>query len=375
MLNTISLLKSLVNFDTESSKNNLPLIFFIERILKKANFRTAIQKTHTDSVKKANLIAVIGKGTNGLILSGHTDTVPVGSSWRTNPFQLTEKQGRLYGLGAVDMKGAIATIITSACQISKKVDRMKKSLSLVFTFDEESTFNGIKEILDVDLIAKTGLVIIGEPTKQCPVIAHKGVTDIKISIFGKEAHSSNPEQGINAIEIAGELIVKFRRLAAKIQEIKNPRFSPAYSTLNIGKIKGGTVMNKVPAFCVISLEYRSTSKKSDQEIFNNIKKIVRTLTKMNKGIKIEIEKKFVCSPFSSSIKKDTLSVIEVITNKKSSTASFATEAPFYEEYGLPTILLGPGSIKQAHKSNEFITKTDLQKAVKTYTQIIERFCF
>ncbi len=361
MFNTIDLLKMLVKFNTESKHTNLPLIYFLKNILEKNEFQVQVFKYGT----KANLVAKLGEGGGGLIFSGHTDTVPAGNSWKTNPFQLIKKQNRFYGLGTVDMKGAIAAMITAVFALKKEKTKMKKPLYLVFTFDEEKDFNGIKKILNTEIIKMSNLAIIGEPTGMQPVIAHKGVVALDVGIFGKEAHSSNPEQGINAVEVTGDLIQKLKQLSLEIQWNKDFRFKPAYSTLNIGKIKGGSAINKVPDFCLLSLEYRAISLDDDKYLFQQIQRL-------SKGV---VKKYLTVPPFESSIDKNSLSVIEAVTERKSKAVSYATEAIFYEKHGIPAIILGPGDIKRAHQPDEFITKNELIKAITCFRSIIKRFCF
>ncbi len=375
MFNPISILTSLVKFNTESSKSNLPLVFFLEKILKNSGFETIIQESRVGSVIKANLVAVKGRGEGGLLLSGHTDTVPAGLNWAFDPWQLVEKQGRFYGLGAVDMKAALTAMVMAACQATEKNRQMKKPLVLVFTFDEEEDFAGVKTLLESGLIKRPDIAIVGEPTNLQPVLAHKGVIALRVDLFGKEAHSSDPSFGLNAIEAASQLILKLKELSLDIKKDKVLVFNPPYSTLNIAKIKGGSAVNKVPDFCSIELEFRTISKYAGQETMKSIKEIVQGLIESKSIVKAEIKETFVAAPMFSSVSKNNLSIIEAVTAQKSTSVSYATEACCYQKYGIPVIVLGPGNIKQAHRANEFIEKADFEKAISVYRQIIEKFCF
>lgn len=353
-MKTLNILQSLVEIDSESKKSNLPLIYFIKEILSCNGFKIEIQRIGN----KANLIVKIGKREGGLLFSGHTDTVPVGDGWETNPFKLTKRKGKYYGLGTVDTKGFLAVVISIASELTKQ--KLKKPLTLNFTFDEEVDFLGAKKLL-ISKNQQPDLAIIGEPTKMAPVIAHKGATALRICFYGKEAHGSNPRKGINAIELAVQFIISLQDFVGK----EDKMFNPPLSTTCVSKIKGGIAINKVPAFCEVEMEFRAISKEEQKLILTFIKEKAK---KYNGKVAVP----FSVMPFYSSVRPEN---IKKLSNKKPFAVAFCTEAFLYEKYNIPSVVLGPGDIKRAHKPNEFITESELFQAEKQFRGIIQKFCF
>ncbi len=353
-MKTLNILQSLVAFNSQSNKSNLPLIYFIKEILSCNGFKVEIQKVGN----KANLTAKIGQGKGGLLFSGHTDTVPAGDGWKTNPLKLTKIKEKYYGLGAVDTKGFLAVIISVACELIKQ--KLRKPLTLNFTFDEEVDFLGAKKLL-ASKKQQPDLAIIGEPTKMAPVIAHKGATALQVDFFGKETHGSNPEEGVNAIELAMQFIFSLKDFVGK----QNKMFIPPFSTLCVSKIAGGLAINKVPGFCRVEMEYRAISKEEQKSILALIKEKAE---QYNGQAKIT----FSVAPFYSSASREKL---KEFSNQKPLAVAFCTEAFLYEKYGISSVVLGPGDIKRAHKPNEFITESELLQAEKQFGEIIQKFCF
>ncbi|MFH0739531.1 MAG: M20/M25/M40 family metallo-hydrolase [bacterium] len=366
MLNNISILQKIIKINTESSKSNLPLIVLAKEILEQNGFKIKVEKVKDRGVIKANLIATIGNQKNGgIILSCHTDTVSASKLWQTNPFNLTIKNNCYFGLGTIDVKGFLACAISASCNIIKKYGSPKRVLTLLLTFNEETDFLGVKELLAKNRLPKPILAVIGEPTNLKPAISHKGVSVVNIEIFGKEAHGSNPSQGINAIEAAGEMILAIKGLTKK----------PSCPAINIGKIVGGLEINKVPDFCAVDLEFRPGIFQENTKMFAVIKKIAQKIVQKKLATKIDIKETVLIPPFCSLVQKNILRQVEGMTKEKSVSVLYGSEAAFFGKQKIPTILLGPGDIRRAHQADEFITKEELYLTEKNLEVLIKSFCY
>jgi acetylornithine deacetylase len=252
------LLDRLVAFDTTSAKTNIPLIAFVTDYL--ADLGIASELVPTADGLKASLYATIGPSDRpGIGLSGHTDVVPVvGQQWASDPFQVTERDGKLYGRGTCDMKGFLACVLAMAPDF--KARALKTPVHILFSYDEEVGCTGVRPMI-AELgarLTRPRLVIVGEPTRMGIVDSHKGATRFRTTVTGREAHSSMTHIGVNAIHIAGMLISELSRIEADLRAgPQNPRFTPAYTTLQIGLIEGGRAQNIVPKHCAFSWEIRA----------------------------------------------------------------------------------------------------------------------
>jgi len=363
MIKVEKILEQLVSFDTADDKENDKIINWIGEFSSRAGFKTKILKNKKNS--KASLIVSSGNfNKNGLIFLGHTDTVPAGDGWKTNPFKLTQKNNSFFGLGSADMKGGIAAILMVINEIDQS--ELNKGLELIFTYDEEKTFNGIKNVIERSKIL-ADCILIGEPTDLKPVIATKGVLVFKINFIGKEAHGSDPENGVNAIEMASGFIMEMKKYFGRIKNDNNHIFNPSSATFNIAMINGGDAINKVPPSCLLEFEFRIIDNKQS----NKIKKDITNLIKKNR-FKAEIEVSF-CLPVAKSQNKKFISVVEEIAKKKATGVNYATEGSFLPSWN-DFVILGPGSIKFAHRANENISKSSLYKAVVMYKKLIDKYC-
>ena len=357
------ILKQLVAFNTVNDKENDKIINWIDKFSSRAGFKT--KKIKNKKNNKASLIASSGNfNKNGLIFLGHTDTVPAGDGWKTDPFKLTQKKNAFFGLGSADMKGGIAVMLAAVNEID--LSKLNRGLELIFTYDEEKTFNGIKNVIEKRKIL-ADCILIGEPTSLKPVIATKGAIVFKINFIGKEAHGSNPDDGVNAIEMASGFIVEVKKYFKKLKKDNDHIFDSPSATLNIATIKGGDAINKVPSFCLLEFEFRII----DNQQSNKIKKDIADLIKKNK-LKAEIEVSF-CLPVVKSQDKEFVAVVEAIAKKKSIGVNYATEGSFLPGQN-DFVILGPGSIRSAHCANENINKSSLYEAVRIYKELINKFC-
>jgi acetylornithine deacetylase len=357
------ILKKLTSFNTVSGKSNLPFASFLSKYFEEAGFKKKI-------IKKDNfalLFFTIGNGKEGLIISCHTDTVPPSDGWKTNPFKLTVKGEKAFGLGVCDTKGAISSVMMAVKQADFK--KLNKKFGLVFTFKEETDFSGAK-LLNKEILKGYNKVIVCEPSNLFPVIRHKGAVAYEVKFYGKEAHSSEPRRGIDALWAAclfSSKIYDLKRNAEKI--IINKKFNPPYTTFNLAEISGGGAINKIPATAKVKFEYRPINKAEIKKYDNKIISALSETKKKIKGIRIEINKGLNLMPLEMRGNSAFLKKIKSICGKTAS-ASYATEASIYSSLGLEAIVLGPGNILQAHKPNEYIEISQLKRATALFKKLI-----
>ena len=366
----IELLKALVGFDTTSYNSNLNLIDFIQSYLLSYGVESTL--IHDESGKKANLYATIGRtDVGGVMLSGHTDVVPVeGQEWNSDPFSLKEFDGNLYGRGSADMKGFIALVLSRIPEMVSS--ELKQPIHLAFSYDEEIGCVGVQRMLDLleHQPIKPSCCIIGEPTSMEVVIGHKGKHASRVKVKGHACHSGQSPFGVNAVDFAAELIVYIRKLAREKAE-NGPfdmDYDVPYSTLHTGVIKGGTALNIVPNFCQFDFEIRHLYEENPQHLLDKIK----TYSKEN----LETEMHLIDPEAGFSF--ETLAaypglltdpgiefvayVKKLLDNDAHSKVIFGTEGGLFQKrLGIPTLVCGPGNINQAHKANEFISLKQLQQ--------------
>ena len=322
---------------------------------------------------KFNLLATLGSGTGGLVLSGHTDTVPYDMNrWQTDPFQLTERDNRLYGLGTADMKAFFALALMAVAQFSAK--DLHHPLILLATANEESDMAGARALLQLGR-PQVQCAVIGEPTQLRPVRMHKGIFNEAIRIHGKSAHSSNPQAGQSALEgmyqVIGELLQWRRELQATYHD---SLFEVPIPTLNLGHIQGGDSPNRICAECELHLDLRLLPGMSLKELRALLhQRVEQVIT----GSQLQVE--FVplfegIEAMETSPHTEIVQVAEHLTHHLAQAVAFGTEAPYLKALGMDTIILGPGNIAQAHQPNEFIALDQLQPTVNILTQLIKHFC-
>ena len=372
--NSVKILTDLIGFRTISGEDNSALINYCENYLQQLGATSF--KTFDSEKKRVNLFATIkAKKANGIkpiILSGHTDTVPVSKSWSTDPFKATIKGDKLYGRGSCDMKGFIACALAYAPIYSKT--NLNRDIHFSFTFDEETACLGapilIKELKKRKI--EDGICIVGEPTKMKIIDAHKGCYEYTTYFEGLAGHSSAPHKGVSAVEYAARYANKLIELREELKKRvpKDSIFDPPYSTLQVGGIFGGIAHNVIADKCHINWETRPVIK--EDGIFLN-KKIDEFA---NNTLLPEMKKVFP----QSSIRKEIIGEVTGFDRVKNSEAcelvssltgdnsrevvSFGTEAGLFQEIGISTVVCGPGSIEQAHKVDEFIELNELKKCLK-----------
>ena len=382
-MNSYQILEKLISFNTISSNSNLELMSFCENLLKDIGDKISIIKNHQEN--KCNLFATIGSSNKpGIILSGHTDVVPIeGQSWVTNPFKLIEKNNRLYGRGTADMKSFVACALHAAIKGSEM--NLQTPLHLAFSYDEEIGCVGVRSMIDMlkTLPLKPLFCIVGEPTSMQIASGHKGKVNVSVSFKGKEAHSALSPNGLNAIYLATTLINEIQAIQSKIKSNSNhdEDFEVPYTTLQVGKIEGGVAVNIVPSSSSFLFEIRNLSEDNPNVILNEIEKIAKDLVKKNidkfpdTSIKIKISNQY--PSLNTSKNSNVINFLKSLTGINNiRKVSFGTEGGlFSNELNLETAICGPGSMEQGHKPDEYIEKEQISLCDNMLNNLLEKLRF
>mgnify|MGYP003342790862 FL=1 len=377
---TKELLEQLISYPTISADSNRDLIHFVANYLEGLGAEVYI--IQTDDEKKANLFATLGgKSPNGILLSGHTDVVPVsGQKWDTDPFNLFQKDDKLYGRGACDMKGFIAAVLCKAKEYAE-LD-LKTPVSFAFTYDEETGCLGAKNLaewLDINNI-KPKITIIGEPTMMKVVEGHKGCCEYTTHFRGKAGHGSMPELGVNAIEYALLFGTRLMNLTneLKLRKPSDSKFDPPWTTINIGQIEGGIAHNVISENCSLSWEFRPVQTSDYDYVKRTMEAYISNdlspqMQKTYKDAKIYTEvlgEVTGLEPTEINEARDI--VLELTGQNHADLVSFGTEAGIYNSLGSSVVVCGPGSIEQAHKPNEFVSLQQLNACLSFLDRLKEK---
>lgn len=326
-----------------------------------------------DRAGKANLIASIGSGPGGLVLSGHTDTVPCNpDKWQQNPFALLERDNRFYGLGATDMKGFFPVILAAIEGLD--LSRIQQPLIILATADEESSMSGARALAAAGK-PKARYAVIGEPTELKPIRMHKGIMMELVRVQGKSGHSSNPSLGNSALETMYLVLGELQKIRAELQaQYVHPGFTIEVPTLNLGCIHGGDNPNRICGHCELQFDLRPIPGMDIDDLHEMIARRLIPLG-VSHGTSITMETLFGgVNPYEQAASSELVIAAEKLTNSTSQSVAFATEAPFLKGLGMDTIVLGPGSIDQAHQPNEYIEHRYIEPAVNIIEGLIKRFC-
>ncbi len=323
--------------------------------------------------EKANLIATLGSGPGGLVLAGHTDTVPYDESrWRSDPFTLTERDGRLHGLGICDMKGFFALAIEAAQRFDPK--RFKQPLIVLATADEESSMDGAQALVDLGK-PKARYAVIGEPTNLRPVNAHKGIMMEAVHLTGRSGHSSDPSLGVNALEgmhkVIGDLLAWREQLQATHRD---PQFAVPVPTLNLGHIHGGDNPNRICGACELHFDLRPLPGMELDELRRTLD---ARLQRLLAGSQLEWERRPLfhgTPPLHTDATSALVREAQRLTGHAPEAVAFGTEGPYFTELGMETLILGPGDIAQAHQPDEYLAMDRLRPTVDILAGLIEKFC-
>lgn len=364
------ILARLVSFDTTSRNSNLPLIDYVADYLGEFGIRS--ERVFDATGQKANLWATIGpEKDGGIVLSGHTDVVPVdGQNWQSDPFELTERGGRLHGRGACDMKGFIANCLAAVPQFQDR--DLARPIHLAFSYDEEVGCVGVKGLLEwlKESSLRPRYCVVGEPTMMEVVVGHKAKRSMRVTITGRGCHSSLAPQGVNAVDYAAMLALKMREIGARLalSGARDLDYDIVHTTAHTGVLNGGTALNIVPDHCVMDCEFRVLPGEDADALVAEIRAYARdTLEPEMKaiapeaGIRIEVFAEFPGLDTAPEAEMATLAKRFAGSNTHSKVA-FGTEAGrFHETLGLETIICGPGSITMAHKADEYVERDQLAR--------------
>jgi len=374
------MLQQLVGFDTVSAKSNLALIHWVQNYLKDYGIESHL--IHDATKNKANLHAVIGpQDKPGVVLSGHTDVVPVeGQAWDSDPFTLREHDGLLHGRGTCDMKGFIAVALAKVPEMVKRP--LAAPVHFALSYDEEVGCVGVHGLVKhlEKLPVKPKLCVVGEPTSMKAITGHKGICDFDCIVRGKESHSSLAPYAVNAVESAAELVAHIKSIARRMASEGpfNKQFDPPFTTVHTGIMKGGTAVNIVPNNCEFAFEIRNIPEVDPESLLAEIRQYAfKTLEPRMKDIDPKTGFEFRARARAPSFDiNNTHPAVELVLALSGANAtekvSFATEAGVFQNSGIPTVVCGPGSITQAHKPNEFVAIDQLTKCENFMDRLLEK---
>ena len=363
-----TLLARLIGFATVSRDSNLELIGFIREYLN--GLGVDCELLHNAEGSKANLFATIGpKDVGGVVLSGHTDVVPVdGQAWTVEPFALSERDGRLYGRGTADMKGFIASVLAAVPAFLAQPLRMP--VHLAFSYDEEVGCLGVRSLLAAleRRPGKPRLCLIGEPTELKPVLGHKGKLAMRCQVQGAACHSAYAPYGVNAIEYAARLIGKLGEIGEQLArpEHHDERFDPPFSTVQTGVINGGRALNIVPAECAFDFEVRALPGFEAQGVADQLQRYAQAellprMRKVSAASDIRLEPLSAYPGLATAADSEAAQLVALLSGSKAfGTVAFGTEGGLFDQAGIPTVVCGPGSMEQGHKPDEFVSVEQLR---------------
>ena len=377
-MTTIEILKTLIAFPTISADSNMKLIDYCSDQLIKVGAEVKIIKT--DNGIKANLYATIGpRNIPGVMLSGHTDVVPVeGQSWSVPAFEMTNKDNKIYGRGTADMKSFVACALHAAIKASEM--NLTTPLHLAFSYDEEIGCVGVRSMIEMLKAAPFVplFCIVGEPTLMQIATGHKGKVNVSVKFTGKEAHSALSTSGLNAIYLASEMINEIRLIQDEIKKqfAHDDEYEIPHTTLHVGKIEGGVALNIVPNSASFLFEIRNLPEDDPNIILTKIRKSAESiLTKYLKDFptaKIHIEVTNQYPSLTTSKNSDVVNLLKSLTGNNSTfKVSFGTEGGlFSSELKIPTAICGPGSMSQGHKSDEYVSIEQINKCEEILSQLL-----
>lgn len=363
---------SVSSTDPRWDQGNRAVIDLLANWLADMGFRVEVQPL-TPRGDKANLIATLGSGPGGLVLAGHTDTVPFDEGrWLSDPLGLTERDNRLYGLGSADMKGFFPLAIAAASAFDASM--LKQPLILLATADEESSMSGARHLAAAGRPLGRA-AIIGEPTSLVPVRMHKGIMMEAVRVTGRPGHSSNPELGNSALEgmhaVISDLIAYRRELG---ERYRNDFFQVAVPTLNLGHIHGGDSPNRICGQVDLHFDLRMTPGGDNNAVRAEIEQRLNVLA-VQRELQIEVRPLIDdIGPFEQGAASELVQLAETLTGHSAEAVAFATEAPFLQALGMETIILGPGSIDRAHQPDEYLELDQIQPCISLLQQCIRHYC-
>jgi acetylornithine deacetylase len=370
---TIIKTPSISAFDEKFDQSNKPLIDILSAWFSELGFSITIQLV-PGTRNKFNMLAKIGSGEGGLLLCGHSDTVPYDEGrWQSDPFKVKQADGKLFGLGSCDMKGFFAFILEALKTIP--LNKLNKPLYILATADEETSMAGARFFADQQMI-KPSMAIIGEPTELIPIYKHKGHIAQSLNIQGKAGHSSDPDKGVNAIEIMYQAMGQLMDLKSTLKsQFHDAAFSVPHVTMNLGHIHGGDAENRICGHCKLNFDMRVVPELDDEQALAMIDEALAPVFAKYPN-RLSLDLMYPTAPaFACRDEQNILALAEQLTGNKFQSANYATEAPFINQLGCDTIILGPGSIDQAHQPDEYISLDYVNPTVHVLQQMINKVCF
>jgi acetylornithine deacetylase len=369
-------LAELVAIDSVSARSNSPIVQYLAARCQAMGF--GLQRfpyTDDNGAEKINLLAVAGAHSTDLdvelALVGHTDTVPFDPDW-TEALTLTERKGNLFGRGACDTKAFIASALTAVEGLDLK--SLRRPLALLFTADEEIGLIGAKRFAEAGRM-HARFAIVGEPTSLQPMRAGKGYCLAAVTVKGREAHSAYPSLGTSAVFGAARLIVRLEKIADQLRHETHADFDPPFTTLNVGVVHGGTAKNVVAGLCRFTLEWRPIPGQPAARLLEMLNAAIDEETAADPNLTFEVDASRADQGFETSPNSKLVGLLEKLTGRSSGTVAFGTEAAQLTELGAEAVVLGPGNIREAHRTGEFVPAAELEACVEVLRQAIERFCY
>jgi len=368
-------LAELVSIESISSRSNSGIIKFLASRTEALGFRVRLLPDMDEQgVEKVNMIAVAGAASESidveLALVGHTDTVPFDPAW-TEALQLTERDGKLFARGACDTKGFIAAALAAVEEID--LQRLARPLALVFTADEEIGCLGAKRLADARAL-NARYSIVGEPTSLQPMRAGKGYCLAEIILRGREGHSAYPALGTSAIFRAARLVSRIERIAEELKLDERAMFEPPYTTLNVGLINGGTAKNIIAGECRFTLEWRPVPGQKPEHLLDLIRAAIDDEKSRDEDFDCALNVIRLDEGMETAADSGLVRMLAEATGREAGTIAFGTEAPQMAELGAEAVVIGPGNIRVAHRTGEFVPVDELRECVKILKRAIERFC-
>lgn len=369
-------LAQLVGIDSVSSRSNAPIVEYLEARCAALDLVTKrFPYFDENGVEKINLIALAGADFSGtldveLALVGHTDTVPYDPNW-TEATTLKERDGKLYGRGSCDTKGFIAAALTAVETIDRS--QLRKPLALIFTADEEIGLIGAKELAQLKPI-NPRFSIVGEPTSLKPIRAGKGYSLAEVVVKGREAHSAYPALGASAIFRAARLVTRLELIADELKQELHPAFDPPFTTLNIGLIRGGSAKNVLAGECRFTLEWRPIPTQPSSHVLNLVKAAIADEQRNDPDFECDCQATRADFGFETPPDSPLISLMEETTGIESGTVAFGTEGAQMTVLGSEPVVIGPGDIREAHRTGEFVPIDELERCCQVLTTAIMRLC-
>lgn len=367
----VETLRELVAIDSTSVRSNRAIIEFIEARLTSLGLSCERHGYRDEAgVEKVNLVARRGGGHPALALVGHSDCVPFDEDW-TDALRLVEDDGRLYGRGACDTKGFIAAALVALERVDPT--ELSESHLAIFTADEELGCQGAKDLVDKG-VGRARYAIVGEPTSLRPIRANKGYCLAEVDVIGEEGHSAYPDLGVNAIFYAARFLERLEKAAAALREDQDPAFEPPYTTFNVGVIHGGKAKNIIPGLCRFVVEWRPIPRQPVEVGGTLLQRIAEDMRREDPRADVQVRLLRGDAGVDTSPRSEVVRFLEGLLGRGAETVAFGTEAPHLTELGAEAVVFGPGDIRVAHRTGEFVPVDELVRCEAALESALRHFC-